>query len=86
MITRSEAREADARRKLARADAVQISTTCKTCTNKVSQPWFTQCDDCIEQRITIEEYEVAEAIVNRVLAGCCQNCGKKETCTCKFIG
>lgn len=84
MITKREAREADARRKLAREDAIRESTTCKTCTNRISQPWFTQCEDCISGRITIEEHEAAEAIVARVLAGLCQNCGKKKDCTCVY--
>ena len=59
--------------------------TCKTCSNKVSQPWFLQCDSCIAQNVNIEDYEVGEAILDRVLAGLCQNCGKKG-CGCTFIG
>lgn len=35
---------------------------------------------------SIEELEAAEQTLDRVLVGGCQNCGKKEGCTCKFIG
>lgn len=63
-----------------------IVKTCKTCPNKVSQPWLRQCDSCIVQNVSIEDHEAAKTILDRVMAGLCQNCGKKESCTCKFIG
>ncbi len=82
MIPKDVARSADARRKWQREEA---KATCKTCTNKVSQPWFRQCDSCIAQRVTSEDHEAAETILDRVLAGLCQNCGKKEGCTCVYV-
>ncbi len=33
----------------------------------------------------IEELEVAEILFDRVIAGLCQNCGKKEGCTCTYV-
>lgn len=59
--------------------------TCKTCSNEVWRPHFRQCDDCIGQGVNIEDYEAGEAILDRVMAGLCQNCGKKEGCTCPLI-
>ncbi|MHA2279720.1 MAG: hypothetical protein ACXAC5_02335 [Promethearchaeota archaeon] len=84
MISEDEARAADARRKLKRAEAKKLAR-CKTCPNDVSANWFTQCPDCIAQNITIEDHEAAEITLDRVLAGSCQNCGKTEGCTCVYI-
>ena len=47
---------------------------------------FLQCDSCIRQNVSIEEHEAAETIMDRVTAGLCQNCGKKEGCTCTYVG
>lgn len=58
--------------------------TCRTCSNDVSAEWFTQCPDCIAQNVSIEDHEAAEIILDRVLAGTCQNCGKTE-CSCVYV-
>ena len=57
---------------------------CRTCTNEVTRPYL-QCDTCMGQNISIADHEVAEIILDRVMAGLCQACGKQEGCTCVYV-
>lgn len=61
------------------------SFTCKTCSNEVSAKYFLQCSKCISNNVTIEDYEVSELMLDRVLSNCCQNCGEEGECECNFI-
>ena len=58
---------------------------CRSCGCEIREGWFL-CYTCTKSGMSIEDIEAGEQILNRVLAGLCQNCGQNATsCECVYV-
>lgn len=59
--------------------------TCGAVRDALIAKAFTPASRADAETCSMEDLEAASTMLDRVMAGLCQSCGKKEGCTCRFV-